>query len=164
MVTVDVTKLSAQLKQLKSDIEIRLIRMVQSWTYDISSYIIQDTPYGDDIANADLYEKRYDVWGLKPEAGLSRGSWVVSFDGNIPLQEIYGVESGSQAGYSIHNDMEYYNVGQTYYIGSSTPYVEKLNRGSSKQLEPGGFSRLQNEAVSIYNLNLKNYYDNAEGV
>lgn len=154
MLTIETSKLVNQLKQLQEEIENKLEGMVQKWTVDVSEYVIAGTPIGSYEKYGWLYDMRDE---LEPIPGLSRGSWQVSLDGDLIFKNVY---NGDLAVSDIAGDIARYRLGQTYYIGNTTPYVEQLEgNGRTPQLEIGGFQRLQNEAVSAYNLNLKTYYD-----
>lgn len=159
MLTIETSKLVNQLKQLQEEIERKLQNMVQDWATDTVYHIALGTPLGDSIKNEEWYDLREMVTGLAPIEGISRGAWQVSLNGSIEFVPTYGQSTANIAQDNTYSSMDRFPLGKSFTIGASTPYLYKLDKGTSPQLQ-GGFEPMIKDVIfGAFKVNLKDKYD-----
>lgn len=153
MVTADVSKLIEDLKKFHLDAIQRMENMVRSFAYEFAVTAISNTPLGDEKGQyAELYRRRT---YLQPIAGFAQGSWQVSFSGSLQEQDIY---SGTESAKAVESKMQAYKLGQSFTIGNTGPYINKLENGHSDQF-PNGITRPTiDQVMNTYKINLVRYY------
>lgn len=168
MISCDTSALAAQLKQIKSDAERRMQKMVVMFSYYVTLTLGENTPVGDFEAldmdgqyyNANyyaLYSERENKTGLPIEVGYHSGAWQFSKSVNITgVPVIYELEQAAQY---VRSDVKsQYKLGETFYIGASGPAYDILNSGSNPKAPDGIIRPTLDQIASIYSMNLANYY------
>lgn len=167
MIKCDTSKLEQQLKKFHEEAIKKLEGMVKRFTFSIVSKAIDNTPIGSLEANLDLYLKRqtdsqWQSYGLQPIPGFAKGSWRVSLDGTLEMQELYGVAAGETAGDLSRAEMSSYKLGDTIMISNFGPYIRNINNPSdraSKQTQGQGVLPPTLDAImNIYQYRLDDYY------
>ena len=157
MIKADVDSTVKQLTELELVIKRKLERMVERFAEDVGRKAIDNTPIGDAVTYAERYRQRFEQDGLRPVAGFARGSWRYAVNESPMLQEYY---SGSLALDGIKGAVNFYKLGQKFYITNSGPYIAGLEAGvGSKQQAPDGIKQPTLEQVqAVYRADLPRYY------
>lgn len=163
MVKLDCAACLSDLEKYLKETTRKLENMVRGFAYEVTLIAIDKTPLGDFNKHADLYALRStnpnsESYGLRPEVGFAKGSWQVSMDGSLDLQELYGNTSGSTAGKAARTHMLNYKLGDTVYIGNAGPYIAKLENGFSLQAPVGILTPTIQEVSAVYKAKLAHYY------
>lgn len=154
MIKADTSKLEAQLKQYIAEVERKLKYMVVNFGQQVAEYAIGNTPLGDSVKYARLYQLRTD---LPKEEGIARGNWQFSTNQDGTLQLISGKQSGDTALDIFSYKSSSYQLGQTFYIANAAPYISILDDGvvgDSAILKP-----TMDTIAATYLIDLKNFYD-----
>lgn len=161
MLSVDASGLADSLKKAEQEIERRLVGMLGKFMQNFTATAVEKTPYGDDSESNPaegkfryLYLQRQAP--LPQEAGMSRANWqIMNTDSFSP------VYIADTSGYpSILDAREtYYKLGETYYLGNATPYIQMLEENHSRHTNGLGISGpVMDEVLSIYQYQLDDYY------
>ncbi len=151
-------------KDLEKEITRKMEGMVRKFTYTVSFTAIDNTPMGDSALYPSWYEMRkndpnWQSYGLEPVEGFARGSWNVSMDGVLSMQQIYGKSSGEKAEAKIKSDMLEYKLGDTVMISNFGPYILNLENNYSDQTRGQGIIRPTIASVMrTYQYSLDDYY------
>lgn len=163
MIKCDTSKLEEQLKKFHETSVKKLEGMVRKFAYWVTVSATNYTPLGDSQRFADLYALRQERYNLKPEEGFAKGSWQISLDGTLNIQELYGPRSGSNAVDAAIINLMNYNLGESVIIGNTGPYIMKLeNNYSPKTFGNGIMAPTLRDITSIYSLDLDSYYRTTE--
>lgn len=133
----------------------RLERMTRRFAYRISQDAINNTPLGDSKRFFKYYQQRT---FLPKEEGLARGNWQYDTDGNFSLKLVSGQDSGNQALASIASSSSSYKLGQTFYIGNSTPYIIALEKGYSPKASGGILKPTVNDIQNLFSFDYAGAY------
>ena len=161
MISCDTSKLEAELKKFHEEATRKLEGMVQKFTYVVSLTAIDNTPIGDSIKFLDLYEARKKSGGngLQPIEGFAKGSWRVSMDGTLQMQELYGQDSDEMAASLIKSDLTQYKLGETIMISNFGPYIADIEENYQRYNKKRPIIQPTIDAVMrTYQLNLDDYY------
>lgn len=161
-VTCDTKPLVKQLKQLRVDVENKLLNMVESAAAKLAETAANNTPLGDADAlenrpgYAFYYKQRANRWRIAEEVGFHQGSWVytegsANFDPTI--NTIQTVVLGVQAEARLN-----YKLGETFYIASNAPGNRLLENGYSPKAPDGIGKPTVDEIIQVYKINLQYYY------
>lgn len=168
MIKCNISKLEEQLKKLHEEATKKLEGMVRRFAFSVVGRAIDNTPIGDAIANADFYAKRqtdpnWQSYGLQPIAGFAKGSWRVSTDGTLDMQELYGVAAGETAGDLALLELGSYRLGETVMISNFGPYIRNINdpqdRSSIQTQGQGVIPPTVDAIMNIYQYRLDDYYN-----
>lgn len=159
MISCDTSKLEAQLKKFHDEAIRKMQGMVQKFSYIIAITAIENTPLGDSIKFEATYLERQKKIGLQPVEGFARGSWRVSMDGTLEMQELYGQDSDEMAGSLIKSDLIDYKIGDTVMISNFGPYIAKLENDYSHYNKQKPIMQPTIDSVMrTYQLSLDDYY------
>lgn len=157
MMTFDTTALVASLNQFHMDAVNRMERMVRGFAYQFALRAVQNTPIGNSRLFASYYNARTD---LPKVEGLSRGNWQFDLDGSFNLQIIAGQGSGEAALDVVEAMSSKYRLGNTFYIGNVTPYIEDLEANRSYQTNGAGIMQpTLDDITGVYSVNFRSLYD-----
>lgn len=159
-ISSNIDAVSTSMKHLEDEINRKLVGMVQEFAIAATTEAIDNTPLG----NAQLYEKQYLARqrriGLRPEEGFARGSWRVSVDGTLDIQELYGKGSGDTAVGIAKQDIQEYKLGDTIMISNFGYYIKNLEVNYERYNKNTPILQPTIETImSQYQLNLGDYYD-----
>lgn len=175
---VDTSKLLKQIQEYKEQVEKKLIKMVQLFSYNITLQAINNTPYGS-LVNPDTGElnnlyfipARAQEYRLTPQPGHAKGGWILSFGSSS--RNRMGVVATSEEAENVKLNAEIqskeYKLGETIYITNNIPYVNNvgivlekfgsLEGGYSLQAPNGIFAPTVESIMNIYAQDLKSFYD-----
>lgn len=158
-VKFDTSKLLTQLQAFEKESTRRMERMVQGFAYQLTVQASKNTPLGDANAWMSWYQERETNTGLLPQEGLSMGNWQFSKDNVFTLQQNYGVNSDDAAADKVRVQSVAYKLGETFYIGNSTPYINALENNYSQQTKGAGIVKpTMSQITGAYAVNLQYYY------
>ena len=158
-ISCDTSKLEQSLKKFHEEAVRKMQGMVKKFAYWVTVSATNYTPLGDATANASLYKLREEHYGLKPEEGFARGSWQVSLDGTLSIQQLYGVNSNSAAVDAAIINLMNYSLGDSLIVGNTGPYIMKLENNFSKKTNGQGIMQPTIDMItSVYQLELDSYY------
>lgn len=158
-VKFDTSKLLAQLQAFEKEATRRMERMVQGFAYQLTVQASSNTPLGDATAWMTWYQERETNTGLLPQEGLARGNWQFSKDSVFTLQPNYGVNSDDTAANNVRVQSVTYKLGETFYIGNATPYINALENNYSRQTKGVGIiAPTLAQITGAYAVNLQFYY------
>jgi hypothetical protein len=162
-ITANIDSLKKSLEEAKKEITFKLEGMVKKFSYWVTVSATNNTPLGDSQRYANLYALRQETYGLKPEEGFARGSWQVSLDGSLDVQELYGINSNNFAVDAAIINLMNYSLGEKLIIGNTGPYIEKLEDNYSVKTNGQGIMQPTLDMVtSVYQLDLDSYYRTTE--
>lgn len=167
MITCDSSKLLNDLKDFHKEATRRLKSMVMDFSSTVTSVVIDKTPLGSAEVYPKFYDKRltdpaWQSYGLQPVEGFAKGSWRISTDGSINVQELYTSGSGDVALGLADDAVENYKLGDTVTISNKGPYIDKLESNYSEQTNGEGIMQpTVNEILFIHQLDLADYYKNS---
>jgi hypothetical protein len=153
MISADVSKTLESLKKAHAEIVRRMENMVRGFAYEFVLTAISNTPLGD----YEQYKKLYDSRTyLKPEPGFAQGSWQVDYQPPLQEQDVY---SGEEALRNVKSRMSYYELGQSFTIGNTGPYIAVLESGTGSKKAPSGITGpTVDQVMNAYKINLVRYY------
>lgn len=154
MITTNASDIAKEIEAYAQDVERRLQNMVKGFVEELAVTAIDATPLGDSEKYQKLYQMRYNRSGLQPIEGLAQGAWTAVTNPSIPFVENYGKGSGSDAKQSVESGLMSFKLGQTVYLGNSTPYITQLENGYSSQA-PEGISKI---VMAVFKPDLVRYY------
>ena len=169
MITVDTSALEKQLKEYVIEATKRLENTVAGFAYEFTIKASSNTPIGDEVSLGDetskyysLYEQRMRDYGIPIEVGFHKGSWQYSesvsglqFTASITSPE----DAADDAKYSAQSQ---YKLGDTFYIGSLAPAIEKLDNGEVPGHAAGSISKPTLEQVQqAFAIDVAKYYKEA---
>jgi hypothetical protein len=159
MLSVDTSQLEQSLKAFHEEAVRKLGGMVQKFSYTVAYTAIDNTPLGDSNKYEDFYLDREKRLGLEPMEGFAKGSWRVSTDGTLEMQELYGPSSDEMAASIIKGDLESYKLGETVMISNFGPYIRNLEQDFQKYNKQQPIMQPTIDSVMrTYQLHLDDYY------
>lgn len=159
MIKCDTSKLEAHLKKFHEEAIRKMQGMVRIFSYMVAVTAIENTPLGNSIKYLDYYLSREKQLNLQPIEGFARGSWRVSMDGTLEMQELYGQDSDEMASSLIKSDLEQYKLGETVIISNLGPYIAKLENYYENYNKQAPIMQPTIDSVMrTYQLNLDDYY------
>jgi hypothetical protein len=162
-ISCNTSKLEQSLKKFHEQAVYKLQGMVKKFSYWVTVSATNYTPLGDSDRYASLYQLREERYGLEPKEGFARGSWQVSLDGSLDVQELYGVNSNSAAVDAAITNLMNYSLGDTLLIGNTGPYIQKLENNYSDKTRGQGIMQPTIEMITnVYQLDLDTYYRTTE--
>lgn len=162
-ITANIDALQKSLEEAKKEVAKKLEGMVKKFSYWVTVSATNYTPLGDSEKYSNLYKLREERYGLKPEEGFARGSWQISLDGTLDVQELYGPGSNSVAVDAAIINLMNYSLGETVLIGNTGPYIQKLEDNYSKRTNGQGIMQPTLEMITrVYQLDLDSYYRTTE--
>ena len=165
MITCDTKDLLSDIDKFVLESERKLKGMVRDFSEAVIEKAIEETPIGDSIRYAAWYDLRvkkptWQSYGLKPIEGFAQGSWRISLDNTLKVQEIYTTKSGEIALDIARNEVGDYKLGDKVLISNQGPYIQDLERNYSIQTEGIGIMQpTLTEVTSLYQHQLSEYYN-----
>lgn len=168
----NIKELIQQFDTTKKEIDTGLVNMVKGFTYAITVEAIEQTPYGDPIRYAELYDLESRLIAVPDVgAGFAKGGWILS--AGEPYYEAFNIKADGPSANNVkadaRNNLNYYALGDTVYITNAVPYVVRpgftlltfgaLNQGYSDDAPDGIMQPTVDTIMSVFRMNLKNYYD-----
>ena len=159
MLSVDTLQLEESLKKFHEEAVRKLGGMVQKFSYTVAFTAIDNTPLGDSDKYEALYVAREKSLGLQPMEGFAKGSWRVSTDGTLEMQELYGPSSGEMTESIIKGDLQSYVLGETVMISNFGPYIKNLEQDFERYNKQQPIMQPTIDSVMrTYQLHLDDYY------
>lgn len=157
MIKANVDAAVTSLVNFEAEMKRKLEGMVERFAADVAEKAIDNTPEGDDVLFASLYQRRYRETGLEPQSGFAKGSWRYSDKDDQVLQEYY---NGDWALGDLISDAKSYKLGQTFYITNAGPYIQLLEGGLASRVKaPNGIKGPTLAQIqAVYRADLPNYY------
>ncbi len=176
-ISCDTSKLQQSLKKFHEEAIRKMEGMVQLFIYHVAFEAIENTPFGDDVEYAALYNNPARKRVLKnTKAGMAKGGWIIEM--NKPYTSWWFMQADSENALNVKQSAEYrsenYKLGNTVYITNNVPYVSKdawpydtyKNGSPVRSLEGGASSQAPNGIMEptlyaiygIYTAELNNYY------
>lgn len=167
-VSVNTSKLQAQLEALKKQVQGKLENMVKKFSYNITKEAIENTPYGQ---YNNLYElqSRKNFFG-EDGPGSAKGGWTIGVSSKPHVRNPVNADSEEALNTkaTAASSIDGYTLGRTVYITNSVPYVAgegftlpwmgALENGYSDQAPNGILAPTFNMITNVFAQNLKNYY------
>lgn len=178
MISCDTSKLEDELKKFHEEATRKMEGMVQLFSYWVTFEAIENTPFGDDIEYAALYNNRLRLGITKNnKAGHAKGGWVIEM--NQPYSSWWFMqadnENAENVKWAADHRSENYKLGDTVYITNNVPYVSadawpydtykngapvrSLESGASSQAPYGIMEPTLHAIMGIYQSDLKKYYE-----
>ena len=178
MISCDTSKLEAELKKFHEEVTRKLEGMVEKFSYWVTWEAIENTPFGDDVEYAALYNNPARLSIAKnAKAGNAKGGWVIQK--NEPYSSSWFMqadnENAENVKWAIDHRSSNYKIGDTIYITNNVPYVSangwpydtykngspvrSLESGASSQAPFGIMEPTLNAILGIYQSDLKKYYE-----
>lgn len=178
MISCDTSKLEAELKKFHEEVTRKLEGMVEKFSYWVTWEAIENTPFGDDVEYAALYNNPARLSITKnAKAGNAKGGWVIEM--NEPYTPSWFMqadnENAENVKWAIDHRSSNYKIGDTIYITNNVPYVSangwpydtykngspvrSLESGASSQAPFGIMEPTLNAILGIYQSDLKKYYE-----
>jgi hypothetical protein len=126
-------KTEASLQRYKELLEQKLKDVAQAVAYTAAKSFVQHTPVGDTDRYRDLYKLRYDEKGYKIEAGLARGSWVLSLNNQVNQGAVDYDTEGINTVKKATSTLQGIKLGDVIIINNSLDYISFLEDGKSSQ-------------------------------
>lgn len=169
-VSFDIEALERSLDAVIKEAERKMKGMVHKFAYIIAATALDNTPYGDVVANAGYYNLKSRLKYLPAEAGYAKGGWMIEMTNRSG--DMFPDKADSREATNIHNRLKKeataYKLGETVYIGNNVPYVSQegwtlpssgaLDNGSSKQAPYGIGQPTLASVLRTYQLHLDDYY------
>ena len=165
MITCDTKDLLSDIDKFILESERKLKGMVRNFAEVVTLTAIETTPLGNSAINSAWYEKRvsdpaFESYGLKPMEGFARGSWQVSMNAALGIQELYSASSGSMAMNIAENSLMDYKLGDDVIISNQGPYIKALESNYSRQTQGQGIMQPTLDSITrTYQLHLDDYYN-----
>lgn len=173
----DTSKLEESLKKAHEEAVRKMQGMVQIFAYKVTVEAIENTPFGNVIEYAALYNNYIRLKTLPPEAGSAKGGWTISFNG--PTKIIFPERATDENAVNIKTnadiDSQKYRLGDDVYIMNSVRYVasegwpydtyrngapvRSLESGASSQAPYGIMEPTLHAIYGIYTSELNKYYE-----
>lgn len=178
MISCDTSKLEQSLLKFHQEAIRKLEGMVELFSYWITFEAIENTPFGDPIEYAALYQNPARLSIVKNAlAGHAKGGWVIQQ--NTPYGSAWFMqadnESAENVKWAADQRSQNYKLGDTVFITNNVPYVASdgwpyevykngspvlsLENGASKQAPYGIMEPTLNAILGIYEADLKKYYE-----
>jgi hypothetical protein len=158
-ISCDTSKLEQSLKKFHEEAVRKLQGMVEKFSYTVAWTAMDNTPLGDSVKWESLYILRQQTIGLEPIEGFAKGSWRVSTDGTLEMQELYGPSSDEMAGTLIKADLQDYKLGETVMISNFGPYIRNLEENFQNYGKKQPIMQPTIDSVMrTYQLHLDDYY------
>lgn len=159
-VQINSNELLKQLRDLKVEIERKMVGMVSGFAYNVALSAVDNTPFGEEGRYDRLYELRRERYGIEATPGFHMGAWRYSESGSLAFDT--NIYSPEQATYEAMQDTKAnYKVGNTFYIGAIGPAYKFLENGSSPKAPEGIMKPAVDQLMSIYASDLQQYYRNS---
>lgn len=157
MLSVDASGLADSLKKAELEIQRKLVGMVNKFARDFVEGAVSNTPIGDSQKFASYYQARTT---LPQVEGLSRGNWQIKHTSDFQTLLIAGPSSGEVSADQSELYMQAnYKLGDTFYVGNATPYIQALENNSSIQTNGEGIAGPTIDLVTrVYQQRLDDYY------
>lgn len=171
MIKADVSQLQKSLEEAKKLIKARLENMVKEFVYESSVKFIDNTPYGDAVANERYYNMESRLEYLSPVQGTAKAGWEVGFNesNSNPFPSPASSEEALDVKQKIAAKVKTYQLGDTVYLTNAVPYVANtgwtlpnfgsLEGGYSAQAPQGIMKPSTTEVLSLYNSDLQRLYN-----
>ncbi len=148
MITADTSKLEKQLQDYVLEATKRLENVAAGLAYELTVTASANTPIGDEQSLGDetgtyykLYEQRARDYGIAIDVGFHRGSWQYA-ENTGGLAWSTAINSTADAGNdALYSAQSQYKLGDTFYIGSLAPAIERLETGDIRGYSPGTISQ-----------------------
>ena len=178
MISCDTSKLEAELKKFHEEATRKLEGMVERFSYWVTWEAIENTPFGDDIEYAALYNNPARLSITKnAQAGNAKGGWVIEM--NKPYSSWWFMQADNENAENVKWAADHrstnYKIGDTVYITNNVPYVSadgwpydtykngapvrSLESGASAQAPFGIMEPTLHAVLGIYQSDLKKYYE-----
>lgn len=178
MISCDTSKLEAELKKFHEEATRKLEGMVEKFSYWVTWEAIENTPFGDDVEYAALYNNPARLSITKnAQAGNAKGGWVIEM--NKPYSSWWFMQADNENAENVKWAADHrstnYKIGDTVYITNNVPYVsadgwpydtykngspvKSLESGASTQAPFGIMEPTLNAILGIYQSDLKKYYE-----
>ena len=169
-VSFDITALEKSLDDAIKTIERKMVGMVHKFAYVFAATALDNTPYGDVLANAGYYNLKSRLKYLPAEAGYAKGGWMIEMQ--TPSGDMFPDKADSREATNVHDRLKQevtaYKLGETIYIANNVPYVSQegwtlpssgaLDKGYSKQAPYGIRQPTMGSVLRTYQLHLDDYY------
>ena len=157
MLSVDTSGLADSLKKAEQEIQRKLVGMVNKFARDFVEGAVSNTPIGDSQKFASYYQARTSFPQVE---GLSRGNWQIKHTSDFQTLLIAGPSSGEVSADQSELYMQAnYKLGDTFYVGNATPYIQALENNSSIQTNGEGIAGPTIDLVTrVYQQRLDDYY------
>ena len=157
MLSVDASGLADSLKKAEQEIQRKLVGMVNKFARDFVEGAVSNTPIGDSQKFASYYQARTT---LPQVEGLSRGNWQIKHTPDFQTLLIAGQSSGEVSADQSELYMQAnYKLGDTFYVGNATPYIQALENNHSVQTNGQGIYEPTIDLVTrVYQQRLDDYY------
>lgn len=170
-VSFDIEALERSMNALVEEAKRKMQGMVHKFSYVVAATALDNTPYGDDVANAGYYNMKSRLKYLPDgKAGHAKGGWVIEM--NSPSGDMFPARADSKEATNIHTKLQQeataYKLGETIYIMNNVPYVAQegwtlpssgsLENGSSAQAPYGISQPTLGSVMRTYQLHLDDYY------
>lgn len=148
MINVDTSALEQQLKKLSLESTKKLENLVSGFAYEFTLKASSNTPIGDEASLQDengryysFYHQRMLDYGIPVEVGFHKGSWQYS-EAASGLQFTPSItEPENAASDALYSAQSQYKLGDTFYIGSLAPAIERLDSGQVNGHAAGSISQ-----------------------
>lgn len=178
MISCDTSKLETELKKFHEEAVRKMQGMVQLFSYWVTFEAIENTPFGDDVEYAALYNNPARLSIAKnAKAGNAKGGWVIEM--NKPYSSWWFMQADNDNAENVKwaadHRSENYKLGDTVYITNNVPYVSadgwpydtyrngspvrSLESGASTQAPFGIMEPTLHAIMGIYQSDLKKYYE-----
>lgn len=178
MISCDTSKLQAELQKLQQEVTRKLEGMVEKFSYWVTWEAIENTPFGNDVVYAALYNNPDRLRITKnAKAGHAKGGWVIEM--NKPYTSAWFMqadnENAENVKWAADQRSQNYKLGDTVFITNNVPYVateawpydtymngspvRSLESGASQQAPFGIMEPTLNAILGIYEADLKKYYE-----
>ena len=162
-------QLLKEITDYKNEVEGRLMKMATTFSYNIIVKAIDTTPFGTMNPMYNI-EARQKIFGLRAMPGHAKGGWKMTLNMDDPYFTGVANDSGAK---DIKNRAKKvttkFKLGDSIYITNSVPYIANsgvpfstfgsLENGYSSQAPDGIYGPTFDEIFSVYNMNLKTYFD-----
>jgi hypothetical protein len=133
MITTSTENTQASLQLYKELLEQKLKDVAQAVAHTAAKAFVDFTPVGDIGRYADLYKTRYEEKGYRIEAGLARGSWVLSLNNQVNQGAVDYDVDGINTVKKATSTLQGIKLGDSIIINNSLDYISFLEDGRSYQ-------------------------------
>lgn len=161
-IVVDTSAVLNDLIQYKKKVEESLKRMVVTFAYNVTISASKHTPIGDEegiesnTRYAQFYFDRMETYDIPARVGFHKGAWTYA-EGSDEVDIDSRIYPDAAANVKTYAQRQY-KIGDTFYISAVGPGYAYLNSGENWQAPEGIMKPTEDDIVSIYSLNLLNYY------
>jgi hypothetical protein len=156
-ISVNSADLVKQLRDLKSQVERKMVNMVVGFAYNVALSASDNTPLGVEGRYDNLYELRRLNYGIEATPGFHMGAWRYTESGSLSFDpNIYAPEEA--VGRVMQDARASYKIGDVFYIGAKGPAYQELENGSSGKAPDGIMRPAIQQLMSIYLTDLQSFY------